>query len=178
MKMDDPQQPNPEEHGKLDKLADALRGLEKERVFVPSKVDDAIIAQVRKHFGSTDTPSETDSLPESSQSITPESLIFHTKPSKIRIHPRVKRWHRWLPLAASIAIAAIVLFFSRPTTTVAGDVNRDGTLDVLDAFLLAQRVQSGGETARAWDVNGDKKIDARDADEILARIVDLERSGL
>ena len=70
MKMDDSQQPNPEEHGKLDKLADALRGLEKDRVFVPSKVDDAIIAQVRKHFGSADVTNEIDPVPEGVQPVS------------------------------------------------------------------------------------------------------------
>ena len=43
MKMDDQDQPNSDEP---QKLRDALRGLEKERLFVPGAVDEAMVRAV------------------------------------------------------------------------------------------------------------------------------------
>jgi len=152
------------------KLQDALRGLEKENVFVPGSIDDAMREAARKHFAKTDADREEGVIS------APIDVVFHTKGLDAKVHPRVRRWHRWLPLAASIAIAATILYFSRPDRVAAGDVNRDGAVDVLDAMLLAQRVQSG-QAERPWDFNGDGNVDQSDADEIMTRAVDLERSG-
>lgn len=176
MKMDDSNQPNRDD-AKLDRLGEALRGLEKERILVPAEVDEAILSEIRERF----KPSTADDSGEEAevvQTVDPGELVFHTNPAAIKIDPRVKRWHQWLPLAASLAIAALFLYFARVNSpTLAGDVNRDGALDVVDAFLLAERVQSGGETIRAWDLNRDGRVDALDSAEIMSRIVDLERNG-
>lgn len=177
MKMDS-NQPNRDD-GKLDRLGEALRGLEKERILVPAKVDEAILSEIRERFKpSTAEEMDPGVNAEGVGKVDPGELIFRTKSAPIKIDPRVKRWHRWLPLVASIAIAALFLYFARVNSpTLAGDINRDGALDVVDAFLLAERVQFGGETARAWDLNGDGRVDALDSAEIMSRIVDLERNG-
>ena len=167
--MDEPNQPNFEEP---QKLREALRRLEKERLFVPGTVDDAVARAAREHFGQ-----KKDEEAGESGAGRVEDLVFHTKQKPVRIHSRVRRWHKWLPLAASITIATVSLFFARAERVVAGDMNRDGALDVIDAMLLAERLQRGERLARNADVNRDGKVDARDSEEILVRVVDLERSG-
>ena len=173
MKMQD--EPNNEE---LKKLGEALRRLEKERVFVPGKVDEAVLARVKKHFGQEkagQTAVGAEVIEETGAAgVIGDSALFRKKPVKVR-RP-VRRWQKWLPLAASVAIAAVMVQFARVGRLVPGDVNADGRVDVIDALVLAERVRSG-ETRRRWDVNGDRMVDGRDSEEIMARAVDLERSG-
>ena len=59
-----------------------------------------------------------------------------------------------------------------------GDVNADGSLDIIDAYLLARLVQrrtDGIATAAtpspAWDRNGDGAIDHADAGAIALQAV-------
>ena len=166
MKMDDQNDP---QLPKLPKLEGALRDLARERLFVPPEVDQKVLEAIQKNFGQkeAEVPLQFDA----------SDVFFHSKraPSKLRI--RQKRWQRWLPLAASIVIAATMFYFASLGRTLAADVNRDGAVDVLDALVLADRVRNGEAKSRRWDLNGDGKVDARDSEEILARVVDLERSG-
>ena len=175
MKMDGNDELKGEE---LKKLGEAMRRLEKERVFVPDTVDEAVLARVREHFGQEkagEAAAGAEVIEETgAASVIGDSAFLRKKQAKVR-RP-VKRWQRWLPLAASIAIAAVMVQFARVGRIAKGDVNADGRVDVIDAMLLAQRVQSG-ETRRRWDVNGDRLVDGRDSEEIMARAVDLERSG-
>jgi hypothetical protein len=166
VKMDADNEPNLEG---LKKLERAMRRLEKERVFVPGTVDEEMLGAVRQHFARVESP-ETES--------TKQADVFVRFDTGKRFKGRrVRRWQRWLPLAASIAIAAMTLHFARMGRTALGDVNRDGVVDVVDAFALAERVASGERVLRGWDVNRDGRVDAGDSNEIMARIVDLERSG-
>src|SRR5688572_26783962 len=166
MKMDDQNDP---QLPKLPKLEGALRDLARERLFVPPEVDQKVLEAIRKNFGQKEA--------EVPLQFNASDVFFHSKraPSKLRI--RQRRWQRWLPLAASIVIAATMFYFASLGRTLAADVNRDGAVDVLDALVLADRVRSGEAKSRRWDLNGDGKVDARDSEEILARVVDLERSG-
>ena len=168
--MDAENEPNLE---RLKKLEGAMRRLEKERVFVPGEVDEAVLDAVRERFarvGVKDVDAEV-------RTLAPNEILFPAKAVARKGPKRVRRWQNWLPLAASIAIAAIMVEFARQGRIAQGDVNRDGVVDVVDAFALAERVASGGRTSRRWDVNGDGRVDAGDSNEILARVVDLERSG-
>jgi hypothetical protein len=199
MKMEPNDEPNDREPKKL---GEALRRLERERVFVPSKVDEAVLAQVREQFRQkkaeqtgigleagkeevigleAKAPDDGRHIDEHEAGSVATSVIgdyglFRKKRVEVKVRRPMKPWQKWLPLAASIAIAAVMVQFARVGRLVPGDVNADGRVDVIDAMVLAQRVQSG-ETQRRWDVNGDRVVDGRDAEEILARAVDLERSG-
>ena len=164
MKMDEQDDPN------VPKLESALRGLARERLFVPPEIDQKVVAAIQQNFGQKETEIETGQLDVS-------DVLFRSKRSPSKLPIRMKPWQRWLPLAASIVIAATMLYFASLGRTLAGDVNRDGAVDVIDALLLADRVRSGEAKSRSWDLNSDGKVDARDSEEILARIVDLERSS-
>ena len=84
---------------------------------------------------------------------------------------RFRRFAKWAAAAASAA--AVVLISVRigldPTergvTGVAAtrleDVNHDGRVDILDAFLVAKGIKAGSPQ-KAWDVNGDGVVDERD----------------
>jgi hypothetical protein len=175
MKMNGENEPNVEE---LKKLEAALRALEKERVFVPGQVDEKVQAEIQNHFGHKKAETKLEWSAEGK--IEGADLLFKSK-RRVTMRRRGKGWwmQKVLPLAASIAIAAVMIQFARMGRTVVGDINADGNVDVVDALLLAERVRSGDGIgkARRWDVNGDRVVDARDSEEIMARVVDLERSG-
>jgi hypothetical protein len=143
------------------KLGEAMRGLEKEGIFVPASKDEEVLGEIRKHFGEVGPEIKVEEA----------GVVFGTP--KIRRVRRPKAWYRWLPLAASVGIAGLILYFSMPNKRERADVNRDGAVDVIDALVLAEQVRDG----KGQDVNGDGKVDERDAGEIVARVVDLERSG-
>ena len=164
MKMDEQDDPN------VPKLESALRGLARERLFVPPEIDQKVVAAIQQNFGQKETEVQTGQIDVS-------DVLFRSKRAPSKLPTRMNPWQRWLPLAASIVIAATMLYFASLGRTLAGDVNRDGAVDVIDALLLADRVRSGEAKSRSWDLNSDGKVDARDSEEILARIVDLERSS-
>ncbi len=57
------------------------------------------------------------------------------------------------------------------------DLNGDGKVDILDAFMLAKKLQGTPSSDRRLDVNGDGVIDRRDVETIAARAVNLEKRG-
>ena len=81
--------------------------------------------------------------------------------------------------AAAVVVVAVNLHRGRPPTrvavsNVAGDVDGNGRVDMLDAFMLARRVEAGSAAAapRA-DLNGDGVVDRRDVDAVAAIAVRL-----
>ncbi len=69
-----------------------------------------------------------------------------------------------------------------PPTAVAdarpGDVNRSGTVDILDAFVLAKKIESAQNRGPAWeDVNGDGVLDKSDVDRIAHMAVRVAGDG-
>jgi hypothetical protein len=59
--------------------------------------------------------------------------------------------------------------------TVAGDLNGDGRVDMLDALIEAERVKAGG---KGIDFNKDGHVDRGDVDAIAMSAVKLERGSL
>lgn len=62
-----------------------------------------------------------------------------------------------------------------PQAPLAGDLNHDGTIDMLDALVLAQRIQRA-TPAPGDDQNKDGVIDTRDIDTLAMLAVDLGTS--
>ncbi|MDB5358684.1 MAG: hypothetical protein JWN24_5137 [Phycisphaerales bacterium] len=94
------------------------------------------------------------------------------------------RWRpvvRWAALAGSIAAAVAIVFtlrlaLFRPTPHqlarfAPGDIDGNGRVDILDAYLLAKRLSTGAKPDPAWDVNGDGVVDQKDVDWIANRAV-------
>jgi hypothetical protein len=55
------------------------------------------------------------------------------------------------------------------------DLNRDGRVDILDAFALSRQLRDGKASSTGLDLNGDGVVDERDAEVIAARAVRLEK---
>lgn len=85
---------------------------------------------------------------------------------------------------AAAAVAAVVaLVLQTPTipdaekqvrpAVAVNDVNRDGVVDIVDAYVLARRVEAAGVVQTQWDFDGDGVVDRKDADAIAADVVSL-----
>jgi hypothetical protein len=151
------------------RLEKALKAMARDRVFVPPSADEKIVGTIREHF---------QTAKEAGTPVTPDAGVSEAAKKDEGVLPRgstarkLKHWQKWMPLAASIAIAGLILYFSRPIPDRA-DINRDGTVNVIDALILAEQLRAG----KGRDVNGDGTVNEVDAAEIAARAVDLERSG-
>jgi len=110
-----------------------------------------------------------------------------------RRHP----WPRWAAVAA--AAAAVIIFavvletrFSRVSDTnstsdksawapeaaksgLAGDIDGNGRVNILDAFKLARRIESAGATEGKWDINGDGLVNRDDVDFVAFAAVRLNK---
>ena len=94
---------------------------------------------------------------------------------------------RLAPFAAVAAAAAVVLLAiwlatlgppsAPPQPAVArtdpADLDQNGTVDILDAFHLARRLEAGEAIDAALDLNRDGAIDSLDVDRIALRAVSL-----
>lgn len=135
------------------KLVAALKEPPPRHVFVPSCVDDAVLAAARRQF------------------VKPPRSGFGA----------FRSWLAW-PAAATVCLAllGLGLFLARqaPRTSAVAreDINRDGTVDILDAFALARAVQAGDQPPSP-DLNGDGVVNQRDAEQIAAQAVRLEKGG-
>jgi hypothetical protein len=92
-----------------------------------------------------------------------------------------KPWLSWAAVAACLALAVwLGVRFSNPTGTrpfAREDINRDGRVDVLDAFALARQINTGEILDLSGDVNGDGRVDRADVNAIAARAVSLAQAG-
>jgi hypothetical protein len=99
--------------------------------------------------------------------------------AKMRGLRPVIRFPQWLAAAAVVALAALIgslLFPSKLRTSLAReDINRDGRVDVLDAFALARQLQRGAITDQKFDFNADGVVDQKDIDAVAARAVKVEK---
>ena len=75
----------------------------------------------------------------------------------------------------------LVYLFIRPTGGTSAiareDINRDGRVDILDAFQLARELGSGQKPAPGLDLNGDGVVDSRDVEIIAVQAVKLGKGG-
>jgi hypothetical protein len=76
-------------------------------------------------------------------------------------------WPRQVPMSNPAAMAA----------TNSRDLNADGRVDMIDALLLAEHVDTGSAST-ALDLNSDGKVDRRDSDSLATDAVKLERGVL
>ena len=129
-----------------EKLVDALNQLQKDHIFVPATVDRAVLRAAGEHLRRLERP-----------------------PSPSRA------WASWAAMAACLALAAW-LGERHNSPFAREDITRDGRVDVLDAFALARRIDSGGPLDPRWDINGDGRVDRADINAIAARAVRLARA--
>jgi hypothetical protein len=132
------------------KLAEALAGLYNERVLVPPALDEALYARAQTHL----------------------------QDAARRRAPRLKQ-RLGLAAAALIMLAAVlarlILPSAAPSRIAREDIDRNGRVDILDAFALARQVERKEKIDARFDFNGDGVIDRKDIDFIGAKAVTLDR---
>jgi len=129
------------------RLSEDLKALYAPPRLIPQRVDDAVLAQARGHL------------------------------AKVAQGRRIVPFPRWLAAAAIVlatVLSSIWLSHQRSSEMAREDINRDGRVDVLDAFALARRLQQGAPTDPAFDINGDGIVDQKDINAIATRAVKLD----
>jgi len=131
------------------KLVSALRHLSGERIFVPPTTDEAILRAARAQL----SPARQPKL----------------------------NWLRFAPWAVGGAAGIMLMFFSLQTPKLPPgfaqeDLNRDGVVDILDAFALAKKLETGASGAGV-DFNGDGKVNQQDVAALAAQAVSLGKGG-
>jgi len=130
--------------GQLKALRAGLKRMHAPGPAVPGEIDEAILADARRSFV-----------------------------ARRRRWALVQRIGAGLAAAAVLAIAIRVFHpasnppmppAQRPLLAQAADINRDGAVNVLDAYLVARHIARHESLDPAWDVNGDGVIDQKDVD--------------
>lgn len=90
---------------------------------------------------------------------------------------RIVRWSTLIGSAAAIIVLSLLLLLpnhsSNQHLAQIGDVNHDGRVDILDAYVVAKAISGGGKLDPAWDVNHDGVVDQKDVDWIAAAAVNV-----
>ena len=143
------------------KLSADLNGLFQPQVGVPPEVDRAVMNRADKHFAG----------------------IKSVKGRILRIH-----WAWRIAAAAAVIIFAFSLDLTQQTgpvtdsislnETQVADIDRNGRVDILDAFKLARHIETAGPVETEWDINGDGLIDRSDVDVVALAAVRLDKGVL
>ncbi len=126
-------------------FSEDLRTLFKPQLSVPPEVDRVVIDKCHQHF-----------IP---------------KHWSHRISRHVSLWR--IAAAAAVIIFAFSLNLTQKPQAV--DIDRNGRVDILDAFKLARHIESAGRTETEWDFNGDGLIDQSDVDTVAFAAVRLDK---
>jgi hypothetical protein len=105
-------------------------------------------------------------------------LAVAAERAQVRAAPR-RRW-LWAVPAAAAAAALIAIWpfvgdqsdVSSVTLAAAPDVNSDGSVDIVDAMLLARALKR--EQRSEWDANGDTRVDDGDVEYLALAAVSLD----
>jgi hypothetical protein len=121
--------------------------------------------------------SDLGSLFEAKQSVPPEvDRTILDKASKRFAKPKRRiRVFRWIgPVAAAAAIIIVACVFLNQSTPQM-DIDRNGQVNILDAFKLAKQIQSTNNPDKKWDINGDGLVNRGDVDFVASNAVRLNK---
>jgi len=140
------------------KLSADLNALFEPQTGVPPEVDHAVMDRAHKHL----------------------APLQSGRGKRLRIH-----WGWRIAAAAAVIILAFSLDLTKQTgpktdsfslsKTQAVDIDRNGRVDILDAFKLARHIETAGHTETEWDFNGDGLIDHSDVDMVAFAAVRLDK---
>jgi len=150
--------PDESKLGVPERLAEYMKALLEPGLSVPPEIDRAVLDRANRHFTGRE----------------------FTKAGR--------RSFRWVALWKVAAAAAVVIFalslnlthesgrtIDHPvmTNSAAVDFDRNGTVDILDAFKLARRMELAGTTEANLDINGDGMVNRDDVDMVAFAAVSL-----
>lgn len=127
-------------------VAAELRSLAEPDLFVPAELDARILAASRDHLGGV-----------RQRGVAARWLIGAAAAAGLLF----AAWLGWAPPGAP------------PAPVARGDLDGDGRVDVLDAFLLARALDGQTALPQRGDVTGDGAVDRRDVDAIARLAVAL-----
>ena len=137
------------------KLSEDLNTLFKPQFSVPPELDRAIMDKAHQHF-----------IP---------------KHWRHRIFHHISLWR--IAAAAAVIIFAFSLNLTEkpgPSTSrtvlvkaQAVDIDRNGRVDILDAFKLARHIEFANRTDKKWDINEDGVVNGKDVDLVASAAVSL-----
>ena len=158
------------------KLGEALRSLNRPKIVVPSSIDAVISRAAKDHLRREDGRATAPAKPSVARPADGTAALATAwrsgdadgAPLKIVRLQEARREpspYRWLAAAAALVIG---LFLLRPWERSArpdlrADLDRNGQVDVLDAFFIARELAAGSANPRL-DVNGDGRVDQRDVE--------------
>ena len=97
-----------------------------------------------------------------------------------RTHRTRLRWLRYAAAAMVLLTVGLFVVQDRSSSDQQGqvaagpmDIDRDGSVNILDALRLAQQLPTAQELSAQWDFNSDGAIDRRDVDIVAYRAVRL-----
>ncbi len=125
-------------------------------------------------------------------SVPPEvdrAIIDKANQRLVRRHWRDRIFHHISIWRIAAAAAVIIFAFSLNLTQKPGpstsrtvlvkaqvvDIDRNGRVDILDAFKLARHVELSERTEKEWDINGDGLVDRNDVDLVALSAVRLDK---
>jgi hypothetical protein len=139
----------------------------------PQGLEQSIQALYQPYFG---VPGEIDE-----RVLADARRVLHRPGLRFSFRPSV------LATAAVLALAASVTFFlwtrhrtvpARVSqTAVAGDLDADGRVDIVDAMVLAASIERHETAPAARDINGDGLVDRSDVDALALMAVRLDGGG-
>ncbi len=94
-----------------------------------------------------------------------------------RTRPPAYRWSRLGAAAALLVMACSVFWWTTPPTVARdGDIDRNGRVDIADAYRLALSLKHGTRP-RVGDLTDDGRVDEADVQAIINTAVRLKRGG-
>src|SRR5215472_2457009 len=127
-------------------LVAALRTSRPESLFIPPTLDETILREAHRRLAPRGKP----------------TFNF------LRLFP-------WLAAATAVVLAISFVYMAHKPRFAREDINQDGKVDILDAFILAKQIKTGAPLKAALDMNGDGVIDHRDFETIAAHAVKLDK---
>lgn len=118
---------------------------------------------------------------------TDERILAAARQQSIRRNRM--RWTIRYAIGSVAAAAAVILiaikmthreqpsFEADRTVATAKDVNRDGKLDILDAYFMARKVAANEPLTKEWDFNNDGAVDNKDVDVVAFSAVKIKPEG-
>jgi hypothetical protein len=82
-------------------------------------------------------------------------------------------WPAWAAAAALLMAAGIWASVAIRGSRLPGDLDGSGGVDIVDAYLLAKRLQAAEDLGAELDLTGDGKVDDADVDAVARRAVSV-----